>query len=340
VTRTTWRSSARRARPGERAAGGGGRAPARGHGPGEVLHPAGDGRYRPGRAKRRPPGRRADRGRLLGPVLRGYREIPLADGESIGDASVLEQSQPYRPGSCTDIGCHDAPGTFGVAHLPRQGPDRLALQRRRRDPHVRAPLYAEQARRRLQRRARRRPERLGRPADGRARPADGVARRPRQDRPRLGQPGLRPRRRAALRRPQPTCAPRTSPHTSWSSYACWSPAPPSPRGPRCASPTARGLAKIVAAEQGETAALERQHARITHAERHPWKYVLLLLLLGTLPGLAIVGAAFWLLGREPAGYDREYEQEPTRDTSRRSCRRCSARAAPRARSNSRRRCST
>ena len=52
-----------------------------------------------------------------GPFSGGYREIPLRAGESIGQVSVLENGRPYRPGGCTELGCADSPGTFGVADL-------------------------------------------------------------------------------------------------------------------------------------------------------------------------------------------------------------------------------
>ena len=42
---------------------------------------------------------------------------PCARGESIGQVSVLENGRAYRPGGCTELGCADSPGTFGVADL-------------------------------------------------------------------------------------------------------------------------------------------------------------------------------------------------------------------------------
>jgi uncharacterized membrane protein len=52
-----------------------------------------------------------------GPFSGGYREIPLGPGEKISGVQVLEDGKHYRPGGCTDLGCADAPGTYGVAHL-------------------------------------------------------------------------------------------------------------------------------------------------------------------------------------------------------------------------------
>ena len=90
----------------------------------------------------------------------------------ISDVSVLEGGTGYRPGGCTELGCDDAPGTFGVAPSATRGPDRLALPAPRRGADLRDPLHAERARGRLRRRRRRQPERLGRRVEDRARQAD------------------------------------------------------------------------------------------------------------------------------------------------------------------------
>jgi hypothetical protein len=50
----------------------------------------------------------------------GYREVPLRPGESIADVAVLEGGRAYRPGGCTELGCLDAPATFGVADVGRR----------------------------------------------------------------------------------------------------------------------------------------------------------------------------------------------------------------------------
>ena len=77
-----------------------------------------------------------------------------------------------------------------------------------------------------------------------------------------------------------------------------------------------GLEKIVAEEQADAASFERDHDRIENAKRHPWRYILYVLLLGTLPSLAVVAAVFMVYGRERrTGYDREYEQEPPTETA-------------------------
>jgi uncharacterized membrane protein len=77
-----------------------------------------------------------------------------------------------------------------------------------------------------------------------------------------------------------------------------------------------GLDKVVAQEQADAAAFERDHAKIENAKRHPWRYILYVLLFGTLPSLAVVAAVFMVYGRERrTSYDREYEQEPPTDTA-------------------------
>jgi uncharacterized membrane protein len=47
----------------------------------------------------------------------GYREIPLAAGESMRDVAVSEGSAVYQGGACTDLGCEAPAGTFGVRDL-------------------------------------------------------------------------------------------------------------------------------------------------------------------------------------------------------------------------------
>jgi hypothetical protein len=50
-----------------------------------------------------------------GPFSGAYRDIPLRSGESIRNVMVLEGGRPYRTGGCTELGCADSSGTFGVA---------------------------------------------------------------------------------------------------------------------------------------------------------------------------------------------------------------------------------
>ena len=76
-----------------------------------------------------------------------------------------------------------------------------------------------------------------------------------------------------------------------------------------------GLPGIIAAEAADAAEFEKDSDRIENAKQHPWRYVAVVLLLGTIPGFLVVLAVFWFYGRERrSGYDREYEQEPPTDT--------------------------
>ena len=49
-----------------------------------------------------------------------------------------------------------------------------------------------------------------------------------------------------------------------------------------------GLAKLTGAERADAAAYERDHDRIEHAKRHPWRYLLYVLLLGLVRALLVV----------------------------------------------------
>jgi len=52
-----------------------------------------------------------------GPFSGAYRDVPLRNGEAIGDLRVLEDGRQYSPGGCVELGCDDAPGTFGVTRV-------------------------------------------------------------------------------------------------------------------------------------------------------------------------------------------------------------------------------
>ncbi len=76
-----------------------------------------------------------------------------------------------------------------------------------------------------------------------------------------------------------------------------------------------GLPKILADELASQQAYEHDRERIDDAKDHPWRTLLILLLLGSGPALLLVGGVWWTYGRERrTGYDREYEQSPPTDT--------------------------
>ena len=48
-----------------------------------------------------------------------YRDIPLRDGESLDQVSVVGGRQPYRPGGCAELGCRARPGRSGRTRTTR-----------------------------------------------------------------------------------------------------------------------------------------------------------------------------------------------------------------------------
>ncbi|HEX4518064.1 MAG TPA: DUF2207 domain-containing protein, partial [Gaiellaceae bacterium] len=249
-----------------------------------------------------------------GPFSGGYREIPVTAGESVSQVLVLENGRPYRPGGCTDLGCDDAPGTFGVAHL--DGKVRIVWHYSALDENrtfeIRYKLSGlavayddvvdvnldvwgsewgvglDQLTATLTA-----PGKIvrawGNPVyvRGDVQLAGSKVILRAQDVPSHQFVALR----ALIRRSAFTSA----------------------TGMKKAS--GNGLAKVVGEETASAAALERDHAKVEHALHHPFRYVLYLLALGILPALAIVLLVYWFFGREPkTGYDREYEQEPPTDT--------------------------
>jgi uncharacterized membrane protein len=81
---------------------------------------------------------------------------------------------------------------------------------------------------------------------------------------------------------------------------------------------ARGNAfdRIVAEEQADAEAYARDRERIDDWASHPLRTIGVLAALALLPALAVIGAIFWIFGRERrTAYDREYEQEPPTDTA-------------------------
>ncbi len=244
----------------------------------------------------------------------GYREIPLRSGESVANVTVRENGRVYRPGGCTELGCIDAPGTFGVADLG--GRTRIVWHYAATDEvrtfDVRYTLrglavaYDDVVDVNLQVWGDEWEERLGRltatlEAPGKVLRAWGHPVYVRGDVQLAGD-------RALLRALDVPAGqfvelraliPR-------SAFAATD-------GMRVVA--GNGLDRISGEEQADAAQFEQDADRIEEAKRHPLRYGLYVLLLGLLPALAVVGAVFWLYGRElQTGYDREYEQEPPTDT--------------------------
>ena len=75
-----------------------------------------------------------------------------------------------------------------------------------------------------------------------------------------------------------------------------------------------GRDAIVAAERADAARFERDRQRIDDAVDHIGRTIAILLGLALLPAAAVIGATWWLFGRERrTAYDRDYEQEPPSD---------------------------
>jgi len=226
-----------------------------------------------------------------GPFSGGYREIPLRSGESVANVSVRESGQVYRPGGCTELGCTDAPGTFGVAELA--GRTRIVWHYAASDEvrtfEVRylltglAVAYDDVVDVNLKVWGDEWKERLGRltatlEAPGKVLRAWGHPVYVRGDvelggdRALLRALDVPARQFVELR--------AVIPRAAFSSTG----------GMRVVS--GNGLDRIVAAERSDAAAYERDHDRIERAKRHPLRYGLYVLLLGLLPALAVVGTVF------------------------------------------------
>jgi uncharacterized membrane protein len=249
-----------------------------------------------------------------GPFSGGYREIPLRSGESISGVSVSEGGTSYRPGACTDLGCADAAGSFGTARVGNhyrivwhyQALDQL----RTFHVHYRlsglAVAYDDVVDVDLQVWGSEWKEPLGRllateTAPGKILRAWGHPVYVRGDVQLAGKKVLL----RALDVPAGQFVELRTliPRAAFTSTA----------GMKVASGS--GLAKITASEQADAASYERDHQRLEHAKAHPWRYLLFVLLLGTIPAFLVVAVVFWFFGREVrTGYDREYEQEPPTDT--------------------------
>ena len=244
----------------------------------------------------------------------GYREIPLRSGESVTSVSVLERGRAYRPGGCTELGCYDLAGTYGVADLG--GRTRIvwhySASNEARTFEIRYTLqgvavayddvvdvnwkvWGDQW-----------AESLGRltatlDAPGKVTRAWGHPVYVRGD---VQIAGTRAILRALdVPAHQFVELRALIPRSAFTSTA----------GMRVASGS--GREHVVAQELADAAASARDHDRIEHLKRDPWLYLLYLLALGVIPGALVVLAVYWFFGREThTGYDREYEQEPPTDT--------------------------
>jgi uncharacterized membrane protein len=249
-----------------------------------------------------------------GPFRGGYREIPLRSGESIDNVGVSENGRAYRSGGCTELGCADAPGTYGAA---RDGSSVRIVWHYQANSEIRtfqvhyrlkgvAVAYDDVVDVDLEVWGSEWKEQLGRlaateSAPGKILRAWGHPVYVRGDVQLLGKKVLL----RALNVPAGQFVELRTviPRSAFTSTA----------GMRVVSGT--GLDQIVKEETASAATFAKDKQRIDHAKEHPWRYLLAVFLLGTIPAFLTVGAVFWFYGRElKTGYDREYEQEPPTDT--------------------------
>ena len=244
----------------------------------------------------------------------GFREIPLRQGEEITDVFVEEGGTRFSPGAPTEIGSVGQEGTFGVARL--DGGARIVWHYRAFselrtftigytlrgvavayddvvDVNLKvwgdewdvplANLTAELT--------------LPGPTSGRAYRAWGHPVSVRGEVQRLPDHVL-------------LYANRISSHQFVELRVVF---PASLLTSPASAKRERGAAldRIVAEEQEDAAAFERDQERIRGALRNLPLTVFVLLLAALGPAAAVVAGTYWFFGRERrTGYDREYEQEP------------------------------
>ena len=226
----------------------------------------------------------ASRYAFSGPFIGGYREIPLRAGEAIDrHLACSRTARAYRPGGCAELGCDDAPGTFGDSRDRQPRPHRLALPDDGRGPHVHGPVrlrglavaYDDVVDVNLQVWGDEWEEPLGRltateTAPGKILRAWGHPVYVRGD---VQLDGKRALLRALDVPAGQFVELRTViPRSAFTSTA----------GMKVVE--GNGLAEIVAEEQADAAAYERDRERIDNAKQHPWRYALWILLLGDDPG--------------------------------------------------------
>ncbi len=248
-----------------------------------------------------------------GPFSGAYRDIPLRPGEALTDLVVLEGGKPYAPGACIELGCDDVAGSFGVT---RVGDDARVVWHYRATDEERtfevryrlrgvAVAYDDVVDVNLKVWGDEWPVGLSQLVAVTAGPGK-VAKS-------WGHP-VWVRGDVELRANASLLRALGVPSGQWVEQRTLYPrsAFTSTTGMRVVQ--GKGLAKIVAEEQADAAAYERDKERIDDAVAHPGRSALIVLLLGVLPALAVVAAVYWRFGRElDTGYDREYEQEPPTD---------------------------
>jgi uncharacterized membrane protein len=244
----------------------------------------------------------------------GYRDVAFRPGELVADALVLENGRAYRPGGCVELGCEDAPGTYGAESVDgryrivwhyRAADERRTFTIRYRLSGV-AVAYDDVLDVNLKVWGDEWDVRLGEltatlTAPGRVLRAWGHPVWVRGD-------VTIEARRALLRALDVPAGQFVELRALF------------PRAALASTTGARvrdgsGLDRIAAEERDDAAAFERDRERIDDAIASPARTLGLLALLAFAPGLGVAGSVWLLLGRDRrTGYDREYEQEPPDDS--------------------------
>ena len=246
----------------------------------------------------------------------GFREIPLRSGERLDEVGVSEKGSPYQPGASTELEPGGPPGTFGVEDLG--GRTRVVwrfesdgFQERTFRVHYRlsglAVGYDDVVDVNLKVWGDEWEQRLGRLTATMRGPGDVIRAwgHPVWVRGDVTLQG----RNALLRALDVDAGQFVELRALYPRDAFTSTGGMQVR-------EGDGLQAIIAEETADAADYERDKERIDDAISSPWRWLLLLLLLGTLPALVIGGFVFWRFGRElSTGYDREYEQEPPTETA-------------------------
>ena len=243
-----------------------------------------------------------------------FREIPLRDGEAVDEVGVFESGTAYRAGASAELGSSGEPGTFGttetddgiriVWHYAASSEQRtFRIHYRLRGVatgyddvvDVNLKVWGDEWEERL--------DRLTATliAPGRIERAWGHPVSVRGDITIDGEQvtlralDIPPGQFVELR----ALVPRNAFNSSL--------------GMKTESGAA--LDRIVAEEQEDAASYERDRERIDDWLSSPLRTLLVLLLLGLGPALALIAFVGWRFGRERGtGYDREYEQEPPTET--------------------------
>ena len=276
------------------------------------------GRRRPGRRRREPDRRRGHHVRLppatsAAPSARSRSD----DGESIDRGRGVGGRPPLpSPARRPSWAPRVRPDTFGTTQTDKGLRIVWHYQASNEDAHVPHPLPAARRRDGLRRHRRRQPQGLGRRVGDRARPPDRRrCSRPADIERAWGHP-VHVRGDVTLDGRRATLRALDIPAGQFVELRALIPRRAFTSTAGMKVEEGLGLEKIVAEEQADAAAYERDRKKIDDALDDPLRTLAILLALALLPALAVDRARLVAATAESAGraYDREYEQEPPTDT--------------------------